>query len=83
MHPQFSARWVECKVIRNGNIHFEKSQETKFAKWIAYGVKIWVICGHDFRGLAGKSELHSAYNRLFKDQNASYLLNPETRKLLL
>lgn len=80
-HPQFMAKWIECKVIRNGSIHFEDSQICKFAKWIAYGVKIWIIADTDLRG--NGVGLNRAYDKLFRDSNCSYMLNAETRKLLL
>jgi hypothetical protein len=82
-HSQHYIRWIECKVIRNHNIHFEQSQIIKFSKWISHGVKIWIIAGIDFRGINNKMQLHAAYTRLFKDPNALYMLNPETRRLLI
>lgn len=83
MHPIFGQRWVECKVVRNGNLKFEDSQLNKFPKWIAHGVKIWVVFGTDFRGVSGIEELHQAYLSLFKEANAPYMMNPEYRRMML
>lgn len=81
MHPRYDPKWVECKVIRNGNIKFEKSQEVKFPLWIAFGIRIWVIAGTDFRiSHGGKAALERAYNMLFADPNAGFCLNPKLRK---
>lgn len=83
MHPQYGQRWVECKVLRNGNVHFEDTQKNKFPVWIAHGVKIWIVYGTDMRGVNGIKELHDMYMSLFKEANAPYMLNPEMRKMLL
>jgi hypothetical protein len=83
MHPTHGQRWIECKVLRNNNIHFEQTQIVKFPIWISHGVKIWIIYGEDFRSVAGASALHSAYMTLFKEANAPYLLNPEYRRIVL
>jgi hypothetical protein len=83
MHPQYGQRWIECKVIRDRQIHFERSQQTKFPIWIAHGVKIWIVYGIDMRGPSGVNELHNMYMSLFKEANAPYMLNPEMRQILL
>lgn len=83
MHPKYSPRWVEFKVLRKGSIHFEDSQLREFPKWIAHNTGIWLICGEDFRGAKGQVARERAYRSLFEEPNMAYYLNPESRRILL
>lgn len=80
MHPKYSPKWIECKVIRKGNISFTPAQKRKFPIFVANNVPTWVIAGYDLRD---SLELHRAYQSLFKEPNLGYFLNPITRKLWL
>lgn len=86
IHPQYSMRWIECKLMDNGgNISFTPAQEVKFPIWIAHGVGIWCIAGIDFRYSHpnGKMALERAYNKLFAPANMGFCLNPHLRKMYL
>lgn len=83
MHPKYTPKWIECKVIRHGDFSFTIDQEREFPIWIANGVDIWVVAGHDFRYPHGKDELERAYNSLFTQSNCALYLNPRTRRTLL
>jgi hypothetical protein len=80
IHPKYSPRWVECKVIRNGDFSFTPAQERKFPIWIANGVGIWIACGYDLRN---KVELERVYRTLFDPPNCALYLNGESRRTLL
>jgi len=82
LHPKYSPRWIEFKRVVDGQIHVTKAQLREWPKWIAHGAKIWVICGDDFRGVAGKSEMIRAYQKLFAEPNISLLFHSSTRKFL-
>lgn len=82
MHFDYEPKWIECKVIRNGDLHFTVAQEKKFPVWIAHGVKIWLVAAVDLRG--NVQELERIYHDvLFRPPNLVNYLNPETRRILL
>jgi hypothetical protein len=46
-HPRFGERWLETKRPEHG--HLEPSQEKKFRKWQAFGIKIVIAsCVEDY-----------------------------------
>lgn len=79
-HYQYEPRFIECKVIRNGDLHFTDAQMQNFPVMLARNVKIWLIAAHDLRKM---DELKRAYNVLFGPPNLGPYLDPKTRRMLL
>jgi len=81
MHPDYTPRWIECKVVRNGTVHFTPTQEKEFPQWIVNGCNFWVIAAEDLRN--NEHLLSRAYALLFKEPNAHLIINKYTRKTFL
>lgn len=79
-HPRYDMRLIECKVIRNGDIHFTVAQQRKFPTLIAHGAKIWLVAAYDLRK---KVELERAYKSLFAPPNLIFYMDPRSRRELL
>lgn len=84
IHPKYEPRWVECKVITDGRVHFEQSQLTKFPIWSANNVKIWVIAAYDLRPeKVGWKPLEREYAKLFQESNLPYFFNKTLWKMIV
>lgn len=83
MHHNYEPKWVECKVIRNGDFSFTPDQLVEFPAMIAHNVKIWLVAGDDFRGAKNLPKLQRAYDSLFKPHNLAFYLDPASRRTLL
>jgi len=77
MHRDYAPKWIECKVNRNGSIHFTDHQIQEFPEWIKHGNNFWIIAEVDLRN--NPSGLDRVYRTLFGPPNAHLLLNPLTR----
>ena len=77
-HGNYTPRWVECKIKGKS---FTPAQKALFPKLLLFNVPIYVIEGVDMRGDKGLPECRAAYNKLFKEPNAGYYLNPFTRRM--
>jgi hypothetical protein len=42
MHKRYEAKWIEFKVVRNGDFSFTDDQLRVFPQMIANNVKIWI-----------------------------------------
>jgi hypothetical protein len=86
MHRQYTSRWVETKKMRKGDFSFTSAQLHKFPIWLAHQTPIWIIYGEDFRGhkgSAGYLSMERAYQMLFKPCNCAYLLDPNSRRIMI
>lgn len=81
MHKSYEPKWVECKVVRQGDFSFTDDQLRVFPKMIANNAKIWIVYGADFR--KDLDALGRMYNKLFQAPNAPYLLDPASRRSLI
>lgn len=82
-HPNYSPRWVECKVVeKNGSIKLSDAQTKKFPLFHAYGVPIYVIAAPDLRGERNYELRLKMYKKLFEEPNVHFAFHRRTYSLL-
>ena len=80
VHPQFSARWIECKVLRDGTYSFTDAQKKYFPILAKCKVPVYIIAGTDLRGEGAYEERKRLYELLFKEPNVMQCLDSWRRK---
>ena len=79
-HEQFSPRWVETKVVRNGMYSFTPAQIKRFPLWHKRGVQIYVVAAEDLRGEQAFEKRKELYALLFQPPNVMQAMDKWRRK---
>ena len=87
MHPDYSPRWVEFKVIEprkgtSGAIHLTKYQKVTFPLWHSLGVPIFIIAAEDLRGSDNQRLRERLYKKLFEEPNVLFAMSKRSYSLL-
>jgi len=87
MHPDYSPRWVEFKVIEprkgsSGAVHLTDAQKKTFPVWHANGVPIYIIAATDLRGSDNQGKRERLYKKLFEKPNVLFAMSKRSQSLL-
>ena len=87
MHPDYTPRWVEFKVVEprkgsSGAVHLTKHQKITFPIWHANGVPIYIIAAPDLRGSDNQQLRERLYKKLFEKPNVLFAMSKRSQSLL-
>ena len=87
MHPEYTPRWVEFKVIEPrvgsaGAVKLTKYQKVTFPLWHSLGVPIYIIAAEDLRGSVNQRLRERLYKKLFEEPNCLFAMNKRSHSLL-
>lgn len=83
IHPDYSPKLAEFKVVNEyGKVKLHGNQPKDWKIYIPGGLKFWVICAKDLRGVENYFMRERLYNKLFEPPNCEFLLSPTMHKYL-